>query len=134
MLDYLRGAAGHPERAGIVEIGGPDVLSYADMMQTYARLRGMRRWMIPVPVLTPRLSSYWCSLVTPVPTSIAKPLIEGLRNEVVVRDPGPAQAFEVQADPLRAAVERAIDRVDRHERGDHLVRLAGSARAARPRP
>jgi uncharacterized protein YbjT (DUF2867 family) len=114
VLDYLRGAAGHPERAGIVEIGGPDVLSYADMMQTYARLRGMRRWMIPVPVLTPRLSSYWCSLVTPVPTSIAKPLIEGLRNEVVVRDPGPAQAFEVQVTPFELAVERAIDRVDRH--------------------
>jgi uncharacterized protein YbjT (DUF2867 family) len=115
VLDYLRGAAGHPERAGIIEIGGPDVLSYADMMQTYARLRGMRRWMIPVPVLTPRLSSYWCSLVTPVPTSIAKPLIEGLRNEVVVRDPQPAQVFEVEVTPFELAVKRAIDRVDRHD-------------------
>lgn len=115
VLDYLRGAAGHPERAGVVEIGGPDVLSYAEMMETYARLRGMRRWMIPVPVLTPRLSSYWCSLVTPVPSSIAKPLIEGLRNEVVVRDPRPAQAFEVQVTPFEVAVKRAIDRVDRHD-------------------
>lgn len=115
VLDYLQEAADHPERAGVVEIGGPDVLSYADMMQTYARLRGMRRWMIPVPVLTPRLSSYWCSLVTPVPSSIAKPLIEGLRNEVVVRDPGPAAAYAVRPMSYETAVRRAIERVDGHD-------------------
>jgi uncharacterized protein YbjT (DUF2867 family) len=115
VLDYLRAAAGHPERSGVVEIGGPDVLSYAEMMRTYARLRGMRRVMIPVPVLTPRLSSYWCSLVTPVPASIARPLIEGLRNEVVVRDPGPAKAFDVVPADLETSVRRAIDRRDRHE-------------------
>ena len=115
VLDYLRGAAGHPERAGVIEIGGPDVLSYAEMMHTYARLRGMRRVMVPVPVLTPRLSSYWCNLVTPVPASIARPLIEGLRNEVVVRDPEPARAFGVEATPFELAVKRAIDRTDRHD-------------------
>lgn len=114
VLDYLRAAAGHPERAGVVEIGGPDVLSYADMMHTYARLRGMRRLMIPVPVLTPRLSSYWCNLVTPVPASIARPLIEGLRNEVIVRDPEPARAYGVEPAPFEVAVRRAIDRRDRH--------------------
>ena len=114
VLDYLKGAAGHPERAGVVEIGGPDVLSYADMMHTYARLRGMRRVMVPVPVLTPRLSSYWCNLVTPVPSSIAGPLIEGLRNEVVVRDPEPARAFGIETTPFERAVRRAIDRTDRH--------------------
>jgi hypothetical protein len=115
VLDYLVAAAGHPERAGIVEIGGPDVLSYAEMMQTYARLRGMRRLMIPVPVLTPRLSSYWCNLVTPVPGSIARPLIEGLRNEVVVRDPRPAAAFAVEVTPFELAVRRAIERIDGHD-------------------
>lgn len=115
VLDYLRAAAGHPERAGIVEIGGPDVLSYEDMMHTYARLRGMRRVMIPVPVLTPRLSSYWVNLVTPVPAPIARPLIEGLRNEVVVRDPEPARAYGVDPVPFEVAVRRAIDRRDRHE-------------------
>ncbi len=114
VLDYLKGAAGHPERAGVVEIGGPDVLSYAEMMHTYARLRGMRRLMVPVPVLTPRLSSYWCNLVTPVPASIARPLIEGLRNEVVVQDPEPALAFGVRTTPFEVAVRRAIDRTDRH--------------------
>ena len=114
VLDYLRAAVGHPERAGVVEIGGPDVLTYEEMMQTYARLRSMRRLMIPVPVLTPRLSSYWCNLVTPVPASIARPLIEGLRNEVVVRDPRPAEAFGVTTSGYETAVRRAIERRDRH--------------------
>ena len=115
VLDYLASAADRPDIAGIVEIGGPDVLSYADMMHTYARLRNMRRFMIPVPVLTPRLSSYWCNLVTPVPASIARPLIEGLRNEVVVRDPQPAKAYGVKTTSFETAVKRAIERRDRHD-------------------
>jgi len=115
VLDYLVAAADHPERAGIIEIGGPDVLSYAEMMHTYARLRGMRRLMIPVPVLTPKLSSYWVSLVTPIPSSIARPLIEGLRNEVVVRDARPAKSYGVDPMPFETAVQRAIDRRDRHD-------------------
>ena len=65
VLDYLVGALDHPEVTGVVEIGGPDILSYGDMMRTYARLRGLRRLMIPVPVLTPRLSSYWVNLISP---------------------------------------------------------------------
>ena len=115
VLDYLIGALDHPEISGAVEIGGPDVLSYGDMMRTYARLRGLRRLMIPVPVLTPRLSSYWVNLVSPVPAAIARPLIEGLRNEVVVRDPGPAAAFGIHPLPYADALQRAIDRTDRHD-------------------
>ena len=114
VLDYLAGAVEHPEVTGIVEIGGPDVLSYGDMMRTYARLRGLRRVMIPVPVLTPRLSSYWVNLISPVPSGIARPLIEGLRNEVIVRDPGPARAFGIHPLPYVEALQRAIDRTDRH--------------------
>jgi len=114
VLDYLVAALRHPEVTGIVEIGGPDVLSYGEMMRTYARLRGLRRLMIPVPVLTPRLSSYWVGLVSPVPAGIARPLIEGLRNEVVVHDPGPAAALGVTPAPYAVAVQRAIDRTDRH--------------------
>ena len=114
VLDYLVGSLDHPSVTGIVEIGGPDVLSYGDMMRVYARLRGLRRVMIPVPVLTPRLSSYWVGLVSPVASSIARPLIEGLRNEVVVRDPGPARAFTLQPLPYAEALARAIDRTDRH--------------------
>ena len=114
VLDYLVAAAARPEVTGIVEIGGPDVLSYGGVMMAYARLRGLRRLMIPVPVLTPRLSSYWVNLVSPVPAAIARPLIEGLRNEVVVRDPGPAAAFGLTPLSLDEALRRAIDRTDRH--------------------
>ena len=117
VLDYLVGALDHPEATGVVEIGGSDVLSYGDMMRTYARLRGLRRMMIPVPVLTPRLSSYWVNLVSPVPARIARPLIEGLRNEVVVREPGPARAFGLQPLSYAAALQRAIDRTDPDDRG-----------------
>lgn len=86
VLDYLVAALATPESAGrIVEIGGADILIYREMMLGYARARGVRRWLIPVPVLTPRLSSYWVHWVTPIPAAIAEPLIEGLRSEVVVR-------------------------------------------------
>jgi uncharacterized protein YbjT (DUF2867 family) len=115
VLDYLVGALDHPEVSGVVEIGGPDVLSYGDMMRGYARLRGLRRLMIPVPVLTPRLSSYWVNLFSPVPATIARPLIEGLRNEVVVRDPRPAAAFGLHPLPYAEALERAVDRTGRHD-------------------
>ncbi|MET0772451.1 MAG: SDR family oxidoreductase [Candidatus Limnocylindrales bacterium] len=112
VLDYLAAAVEHPEVSGVVEIGGPDILSYGDMMRTYARLRGLRRLMIPVPVLTPRLSSYWVGLVSPVPAGIARPLIEGLRNEVIVRDAAPAGAFGLRPMHFGEAVQRAIDRSD----------------------
>jgi uncharacterized protein YbjT (DUF2867 family) len=86
-LAYLVAALETPESQGqIVEIGGRDVLTYKAMMSTYARVRGLRRFIIPVPVLTPRLSSYWVHLVTPIPSTIAQPLIEGLSVEVIVTD------------------------------------------------
>ena len=97
VLDYLVGTLDHPDVTGIVEIGGPDVLSYGDMMRTYARLRGLRRLMIPVPVLTPRLSSYWVSLVSPVPAGIARPLTEGPRTAVGVRSPETAAGYGLNA-------------------------------------
>ena len=109
-LGYLVGALDHPEVTGVVEIGGPDVLSYGQMMLRYAKLRGLRRLMIPVPVLTPRLSSYWVNLISPVPSNIARPLIEGLRNEVVVRHPGPARAFGIDPVTYDEALALAMDR------------------------
>ena len=115
VLDYLVGSLDHPEVTGVVEIGGPDVLSYGDMMRGYARLRGLRRLMIPVPVLTPRLSSYWVNLVSPVPASIARPLIEGLRNEVVVSDSAAAAIFGLHPLAYAEALQRAIDRTDHHD-------------------
>ena len=110
VLAYLVGALDHPDVTGIVEIGGPDVLSYGQMMLRYARMRGLRRLMIPVPVLTPRLSSYWVNLISPVPANIARPLIEGLRNEVIVRHPGPARAFEIAPATYDVALAFAMDR------------------------
>jgi uncharacterized protein YbjT (DUF2867 family) len=87
LLGYLGAALDVPESAGeVVEVGGADVLTYGDMMLGYAAARGLRRRLQPVPVLTPVLSSYWVHLVTPIPSGIARPLIEGLRNETVVRD------------------------------------------------
>jgi uncharacterized protein YbjT (DUF2867 family) len=87
LLLYLVGALDVPQSAGrVVEVGGADVRTYGDMMLGYAEVRGLRRRLQPVPVLTPVLSSYWVHLVTPIPSAIARPLIEGLRSEVVVRD------------------------------------------------
>ena len=114
VLDYLVSSLDHPEITGIVEIGGPDVLSYGNMMRGYARQRGLRRLMIPVPVLTPRLSSYWVNLVSPVPAGIARPLIEGLRNEVVVRNPGPSAAFGIEPMGYAEALRQAMDRTNLH--------------------
>ncbi len=115
VLDYLVRALDHPDVSGIVEIGGPDILSYGEMMRAYARVRGLRRLMIPVPVLTPRLSSYWVNLVSPVPAAIARPLIEGLRSEVVVTDSRPAARFDVSPLSYVEALERAMDRSDGDE-------------------
>jgi hypothetical protein len=68
----------------VFDIGGPEVLSYADMMQKFAKLSGLKkRWIIRVPVLTPGLSSLWIGLVTPVPTALARPLVGSLISEVV---------------------------------------------------
>ncbi|MGD8856645.1 MAG: SDR family oxidoreductase [Chloroflexota bacterium] len=97
----------------IIEIGGPDVLTYADMMRIYARVRDLRRLIIPVPVLTPRLSSFWVHWMTPVSASIARPLIEGLRNELVVRDDLARQVFpEIEPISYEAAVKLALERME----------------------
>ena len=85
VLWYLTSAAKLEQPVdGIFDIGGPEVLTYADMMQTFAKLSGLRRrWIIKVPVLSPALSSLWIGLVTPVPASLAKPLVHSLISEVV---------------------------------------------------
>jgi uncharacterized protein YbjT (DUF2867 family) len=89
-IDDLLGilaAAGEkvPPQSRVVEIGGPDVLTYAEMMQIYAAEAGLRkRLIIPVPVLSPGLSSLWIGLVTPLPAAVARPLVSSLRNEVIV--------------------------------------------------
>ncbi|WP_328430895.1 SDR family oxidoreductase [Streptomyces sp. NBC_00453] len=88
VLRYLVGGARMPaDVSRAFDIGGPDVLTYRDMMLRYATVAGLpRRFIVPVPVLTPGLSSHWVGLVTPVPASIARPLTESLRHEVVCRE------------------------------------------------
>ena len=110
VLDYLVATLDCPESAGrVLEIGGRDVLTYAEMMMGYARVRGLKRWLLAVPVLTPRLSSYWVHLVTPIPAAIAQPLIRGLGNEVIVRDPTAAQLFPgIKLLDYATAVQRAL--------------------------
>jgi uncharacterized protein YbjT (DUF2867 family) len=94
LLSYLVEALGVPDSAArVIEVGGADVRTYGDMMLGYARARGLRRRLQPVPVLTPVLSSYWVHLVTPIPSTIARPLIEGLGSEVIVRDDAALRLF-----------------------------------------
>jgi uncharacterized protein YbjT (DUF2867 family) len=91
VVTVLRTLRDRPEIAGDVELGGPEVLSYRAMMTRTARAMGRRPPLIVrVPVLTPRLSSYWVQLVTPVPASLVRPLIDGLREQMLVRTPPPA--------------------------------------------
>jgi uncharacterized protein YbjT (DUF2867 family) len=110
VLRYLVDTLNVPESAGrVIEIGGADVLSYGDMMKGYAAVRGLRRLLIPVPVLTPRLSSHWVHWMTPVHANIVHPLIEGLRNEVVVRDDVAAELFPwIEPVGYETAVRRAL--------------------------
>jgi hypothetical protein len=88
VLGYLKGCLEHDETiGGTFDIGGPDILTYRQLMEIYAEVAGLRkRWIIPVPLFTPRMSSYWIHLVTPVPSYIARPLAEGLRNPVVCQE------------------------------------------------
>ncbi len=117
VLDYLVKVIGAPAPlAGVFDIGGPDVVSYAQMMELYAQEAGLtKRRLIPVPFLTPRLSSHWVGLVTPVPASLARPLVDSLVNEVVVRDSRTVELLGAPQRPLRVAIRLALGRTSRHE-------------------
>ena len=115
VLQYLAAALAQPDSAGeIIEIGGADVLTYAEMFEIYAAVRGLKRWIINVPFLTPRLSSHWVGLVTPLSNTIARPLIEGLDNEVVVEDPSHANTLFPDIEPMsfEASVRLALRRTE----------------------
>jgi uncharacterized protein YbjT (DUF2867 family) len=107
---YLAAAPGVPESAGReVQIGGPDVLAYGEMLDRMALALGRRpRPKIPVPLLTPWLSSLWIGLVTPVDAGVARPLIEGLATETVVTDPSGMALFDIDPIGFDAALRRAL--------------------------
>jgi hypothetical protein len=113
VLDYLMKTLLVPNSAGeTIEIGGADVITYGEMLTFYAEVRGLRRWLVPVPVLTPKLSSYWVHFVTPIPGKIARPLIAGLRNEIIVRDDLAKRLFpDIQPLDYRTAVKLALEKL-----------------------
>jgi uncharacterized protein YbjT (DUF2867 family) len=113
VLRYLVQVLTEPATAGeVFEIGGPDVLTYEEMMRVYAEEAGLRRRIVVrVPVLSPRLSSLWVGLVTPLPRSLARPLVDSLVNEVVVNDPVLRELLPGPLLGYREAVRLAIGRI-----------------------
>jgi uncharacterized protein YbjT (DUF2867 family) len=110
VIEYLIGTLSTPEMAGnVFDIGGPDVMCYRDIMRIMAEELGLRRrWIIPVPVLTPRLSSYWIHLITPLSHRIAKPLAEGLKNPVVCRENRITQLIPQELLTIREAIRASL--------------------------
>lgn len=111
VVDYLVGCLSKPETAGrVFDIGGTEALRYDEIMQIMAEeLHLPRRWIIPVPVLTPRLSSYWIQLVTPLGHAIARPLAEGLKNPVVCRNTGILEIIPQNLLSVREAIRSALE-------------------------
>ncbi len=129
VLHYLVTCLDVPETiARTIDIGGPEVLSYRRLMCIMAEARGLRpRWIVPVPVLTPRLSSWWIHLITPVPHTIARPLAEGLRNRTVCRDDTAQRLMPQQLLSMREAIDAALGK-----HADAMVETAWTDAGAMP--
>jgi uncharacterized protein YbjT (DUF2867 family) len=109
VIAYLVEALALPVgKEAVYEIGGTDQVSYGEIMQEYARQCGLRRWMIPVPVLTPRLSSLWLGLVTPIYARIGRKLVDSMRNPTLVQNPSALEVFAIRPRGLKEAIERAL--------------------------
>lgn len=110
VVRYLMGCLKNPDTAGqTFDIGGPDIMTYKSMMQEYADTRGLaKRVIIDLPFITPSLSAYWVDLVTPIPSGIAHPLIEGMKNEVICKDNRIDAFVPIEKTPFRNAVQIAF--------------------------
>jgi uncharacterized protein YbjT (DUF2867 family) len=109
VLAYLLAAKDLPPGdSRTFEIGSPDVTTYGGMIREYARQKGLRRWLISVPVLTPYLSSLWLALVTPAAFEVGRHLIEGLKNPTVVRDKTALDVFPIKPMGIREAIQKAL--------------------------
>jgi uncharacterized protein YbjT (DUF2867 family) len=110
VVEYLAGVCGHPQAIGeSFDAGGPETMTYREMIERVGVERGKRPLIVEVPVLTPRLSSYWLHLVTPVKASVARPLIEGLRNETVAKDERIRELIPLELTPFDVAARAALD-------------------------
>lgn len=109
VLAYLLAAMDLPSGdSRIFEIGSPDVTTYGGMIREYAQQKGLRRWLISVPVLTPYLSSLWLALVTPAAFEVGRHLIEGLKNPTVVQDKTALDVFPIRPMGIREAIQKAL--------------------------
>ncbi|HZJ32698.1 MAG TPA: SDR family oxidoreductase [Vicinamibacterales bacterium] len=110
VLAYLEAGLDAPEGVeGIFEIGGPEVISYGDMIRRFARIRGLQRLLLPVPVLTPHLSGLWLALVTPAQARVGRALVEGLKSSTVVRSTAARETFRIEPMAFDGAVVKALD-------------------------
>ncbi len=108
LLEYLLESLELPAASRVFEIGGADRASYGELMREYARQRGLRRVMVPVPVLTPRLSSLWLGLVTPLYARVGKKLIESIQHPSVIRDDAAVHSFRVRPRGVHDAIATAL--------------------------
>jgi len=109
-LAYLAGVCGRDETLGrSFDIGGPEVMTYREMIERIAAIRGKHPLIVEVPFLTPRLSSYWLHLVTPVKAAVARPLIEGLRSPTVAREHEITEVVRLEGTPFDEAAKLALD-------------------------
>lgn len=117
VIGYLLDSLAEPQTTGrVFDIGGPEVLRYRQIMDIMAEELGLkRRWIIPVPILTPRLSSYWIHLVTPLSHDIAKPLAEGLKNPVVCREDEITRLIPERLLTVREAIQAALRKFTIHQ-------------------
>ncbi len=131
VIDYLVEALNVPiPKTSVFEIGGPEKMSYLDLMKEYGRQRNLKRLIIPVPVLTPGLSSLWLGLVTPLYARVGRKLIESIRFETTVQDKSALQVFSVKPMTIRQAMERALNT---EEQAFAVTRWSDSLSVANPR-
>ena len=133
LLEYLLASLDLPAQTSqVFEIGGPDRVSYRELMREYARQRGLRRWMIAVPLLTPYLSSLWLGLVTPLYARVGRKLVESLRNPTLVSSNLANSVFEIRPRSVSDAMARALVNEDREfaeTRWSDALSSAGQPRA-----
>ncbi|QJB56464.1 SDR family oxidoreductase [Pseudodesulfovibrio sp. zrk46] len=128
VLGYLAGCLENDETAGLtLDIGGPDILNYTELFKLYSEVAGIpKRHILPLPFLSPRLSSFWVSMITPVPMTLIRSLIDGLRNEVICRNDDITRLVPQDLLSCREAIRRALEKTE-HQKVETCLFDVGSA-------